>query len=195
MKKSILILLLLAMVTASLTGCVKIIDKGTEGQYTGEVAFDAAADSSNDWTQVVDEITGNAQELASVIEAGIPADGAAVSGTGTVSEFISKANGKKNSLVIALEGYEGDAEITMQIGSIYSGTAIRDVQTLKSFGSFTNQTEWSEYAKALNAEMDAQVVQPLGIDESVQGKKITFVGAATASGSEVTITPVSITIE
>ena len=195
MKKSILFVLLLAMVTVGLTGCVKIIDKGTEGEYTGEVAFDASADSSTDWAQIVDEITGNAQELTAAIEAGIPAEGAAVSGTGTISEFISKANGKKNSLIIALDGYEGDAVITMQIGSNYSGTAIRDIQTLKSFGSFTNQTEWSEYAKALNAEMDAQVVQPLGIDESAQGKKITFVGAATASGSDVTVTPVSITIE
>ena len=192
MKKSILFILLLALATVCLSGCVKIIDKGTEGQYTGEVAFDAAADSSSDWAQIVEEITGNAQELSAVIESGIPGAGAAVSGTGTVSEFVSKANGKKNSLIITLEN---GATVEMQIGSIYSGTAIRDLQTLKEFGSFTDQSEWSAYAKALNAEMDAQVVQPLGLDESVQGKTISFVGAATASGGDVTITPISITIE
>ena len=191
MKKITAFIVLLAMVLCCFTGCVKIIDKGTEGEYTGVVEFDAAADSSSDWAQVVEEITGKAQDLSAAIEAGIPADGAAVTGTGTVSEFVSKASGKKNSLVIDANG----TTVTMQIGTIYSGTAIRDQQTLKEFGSFVDQTQWSEYAKALNAEMHAQVVEPLAIDESVQGKTITFTGVATESGGEITVTPVAITIE
>ncbi len=191
MKKNIAWILLLALLVFGLSGCVKIIDKGTESQYTGEVAFDAAADSSSDWAQIVEEITGKAQDISTAIEAGIPADGAAVTGTGTVSEFVSKASGKKNSLVIDVNG----TAVTMQIGSIYSGTAIRDAQTLKAFGSFVDQTQWSEYAKALNAEMHAQVVEPLAIDESVQGKSITFTGVATGSGADITVTPVAITIE
>ena len=85
MKKNIALILLLALVVACFTGCVKIIDKGTEGEYTGEVAFDAAADSSSDWAQVVEEITGKAQDISAAIEAGIPADGAAVTGAGTIT--------------------------------------------------------------------------------------------------------------
>lgn len=190
-RKNIVLILLLALTVVCTSGCVKIIEKGTEGQYTGEVAFDAAADSSSDWAQIVEEISGNAQPLSAAIDAGIPATGAAVTGTGTITEFISKANGKKNTLSIDVEG----TAITMQIGSIYSGTAIRDAQTLKSFGSFVDQTQWSEYAKALNAEMHTQVVEPLAIDESVQGKSISFTGVATASGADITVTPIAITIE
>ena len=85
--------------------------------------------------------------------------------------------------------------VKVQIGSIYSGTDVRDIQTIKNFESFTNQTEWSQYAKALNAQVDSLVVAPLSIDDSVVGKTVTLVGAASASGGEITITPVSMTIE
>ena len=88
-----------------------------------------------------------------------------------------------------------DDTVKVQIGSIYSGTDVRDIQTIKNFESFTNQTEWSQYAKALNAQVDSLVVAPLSIDDSVVGKTVTLVGAASASGGEITITPVSMTIE
>ena len=193
MKKTLSLLLAGAMLACCLTGCVKIIDKGTEGEYTGEVAFDAAADSSSDWEQVVLEITEKAADLSELLAGDGVGKASAVSVEAVVKEFESKANGKKNALILDVEGYDGIVKV--QVGSIYSGTEVRDLQTVKSFESFTNQTEWSQYAKALNAEVDAQVVAPLGIDENVVGKKVTLTGAASASGDEVTITPVSLTIE
>lgn len=190
MKKRLTLFLTVMLATVSLNGCVKIIDKGTESQYTGVEEFDAAANSSSTWTPIVEEITANAKELTEVIGS-IDKNAIAVSGSAEVAEFESKANGKKNALVLKVDG----AAVKIQIGTIYSGTDVRDVQSLKEFGSFTNQTEWSEYAKALNAEVDAQVVAPLALDESVVGKTVTFVGAASASGDEVTITPVALTVE
>lgn len=177
-----------------LGGCVKVIDKGTEAQYTGEVAFDAAADSSGDWGQIAEEISGAAQELTEVLSGdGIGSSTLAVKGSGTIAEYIEK--GPKHILRIELDGEGGSETILLQIGTVYSGTALRDIQTLKNFESFTNQTEWSQYAKALNAEMHTQVVEPLAIDDSAVGKKVTFTGGATQSGTEVTITPSSLTIE
>ncbi len=193
MKKRIVLIMAAVLASVSMTGCVKIIDKGTEGQYTGEVAFDAAADSSSDWAQVTQEITDNAKDLAELLGGDGLSGVTAVSGTFKVAEFESKANGKKNALILDVDGYDGT--VKLQIGSIYSGTDVRDIQTLKTFESFTNQTEWSQYAKALNAEVDAQVVAPLALDDSAAGKQVTFVGAASASGDEVTITPVSLSIE
>ena len=193
MNKELILAAAAILVSFSLTGCVKVIDKGTEGQYTGEVAFDASADSSGDWGQISQEITDNAKEIGSVLSGDGIGTVSAVSGTGEVTEFITK--GPKNILAVKIDGYDGDETFMIQIGSVYSGTAIRDMQTVKSFESFTNQTEWSAYAKALNAEMHAQVIEPLALDDSVVGKKVTFVGAATISGKEVTITPVSLTVE
>ena len=175
------------------TGCVKIIDKGTEGQYTGEVAFDASADSSSDWDQVVAEITENAKDLSELLAGDGVGKASAVSVTAKVKEYESKAKGMKNALILDVEGYDGTVKV--QIGSIYSGSEVRDVQSVKKFENFTNQTEWSQYAKALNAQVDSLVVAPLSIDDSVVGKTVTLVGAASASGGEITITPVSMTIE
>ncbi len=179
------------MTALCVTGCVKVIDKGTEGKYTGETEFDAASNSGGDWEKVVAEITENAVDLSE--QAGKIDKTCAVSASGKVKEYESKANGKKNALILEVEGC--DDTVKVQIGSIYSGTDVRDIQTIKNFESFTNQTEWSQYAKALNAQVDSLVVAPLSIDDSVVGKTVTLVGAASASGGEITITPVSMTIE
>ncbi len=195
MKKKGIIWIALAVVLAVFLALnMKIIDKGTEGQYTGEVAFDASASSSGDWDAILAEITGGAQEL-SALDLSALGDGKAVILKGKVLEFISKANGKKNSMTIQPEGYEGDYTFTVQLGSVYSGTVLRDLQTVKAFGSFTNQTEWSQYGKAINEQMHENVVAPLAIDESIQGKTVSLTGGATASGKAVTITPVALTIE
>ena len=194
MKKKIVWIVLAVLLLVFLIFSAKVIDKGTEGQYTGVVAFDAGASSSGDWDNVVAEITEKAEDIAS-LDLKALGDGKAVKLTGTVSEYVSKAAGKKNSVIVVPDGYSGDAVISVQLGSIYSGTAIRDVQTMKVFGDFTNQTEWSQYGKALNAQLHELVVTPAGIDENVQGKKITVVGVATASGNEVTVTPVALTVE
>lgn len=193
MKKGLSLLAVVLLLTGATTGCVKIIDAGTEGQYTGVKEFDASADSASNWGQIVDELTSNAKDCEEVLGSDGISEPMAISGTAEITEFESKANGKKNALILKVEGFEGT--VKLQIGSIYSGTDVRDVQTLRGFGDFTNQTQWSEYGKALNEEIDTQVIAPLEIDESVVGKKATFVGAASESGGEVTITPVVLTIE
>lgn len=192
MKKKILLLAAVLTASLSFSGCVKIIDTGTEGDYTGVKEFDASADSSSAWGQITEEITGAAKDYVEAAKEGFSGS-AAVSGTAKITEFESKGGGKKNALIIEADGFDGTVKI--QIGSVYTGTDIRDIQTVTQFGDFTNQTEWSQYAKALNGEADSQVVAPLNLDESCVGKTVTFVGAASMSGDEMTITPVSMTVE
>ena len=194
MLKKIIGIAFVVVVVVFLCLSAKVIDTGTEAQYTGEVSFDANASAGSDWEQVVSEITGNAEDITTLDLTAL-GDGKAVKLTGTISEFVSKANGKKNSITVVPDGYSGSAVFSVQLGSIYSGTSVRDVQSLKTFADFTNQTEWSQYAKEFNSCVDENVVAPLAIDESVQGKTVTVIGAATASGDEVTITPVAMTIE
>ena len=172
MKKTKIIWIAVAVVLVVFLGLsMKVIDKGTEGQYTGEVAFDAGASSSGDWDAILAEITAGAQEL-SALDLSALGDGKAVTMKAVVTGFESKAKGKKNSI-----------------------TVLRDLQTVKAFGSFTNQTEWSQYGKAINEQMHAQVVEPLAIDESIQGKTITLTGGMTATGKDISITPVALAIE
>ena len=193
-KSKIVLIVVCVALLVFLALSVKVIDKGTEGQYTGEVAFDASASSGDDWDQVLAEITGNAVDVTAADLSAL-GDGVAVTLKGAVTGFESKASGKKNTITVAPEGYSGDAVFTVQLGSIYSGTAIRDSQTVKAFGDFTNQTEWSAYAKALNSEMHEKIIVPLNIDEGIQGKNVTITGVATGSGNDINITPVAIAIE
>lgn len=193
MKKRIVCILgasILAMSMLSGCGIVKVVKIGEE--ISGKEEFNASADSGDDWTQIVDELTENAVDLSEAAEEGLK-DAAAVSGTAEIVEF--NTDTPKYYLLITPEGYDGDLEFKIQAGGVYSGTAVRDVQTLKGFESYTNQTEWSKYGKALNEEVDTQVVVPLELDESVKGKTVEFVGAAVESNGTVTITPVSMTIE
>ena len=194
MKKKIAWIVLAVVLLVFFVLSAKVIDKGTEDQYTGVVAFNAGASSSEDWDIVVAEITEKAEDAAS-LDLKELGNGKAVKLTGTISEYVSKAAGKKNSVIVVPDGYSGDAVFSVQLGSIYSGTAVRDVQTRKVFGDFTNQTEWSQYGKALNEQLHELVVTPAGIDENAKGKKITVIGVAVASGNEVTITPVALTVE
>ena len=194
MKGKIIAVIIAIALIAFVANSAKVIDKGTEGQYTGVVAFDAGASSQSDWEKISSQITGSAQEINSLNLNDLGA-GKAVKFRGVVSEFSSKANGKKKSITVTPENYSGNAQFIVQLGSIYTGTSIRDVQTVKGFGDFTNQTEWSQYAKALNSQLDKEVVAPLNIDENIKGKNITITGTATSSGNQVTVTPVAIVIE
>ena len=64
MKRKLLLMLAGIMTALCVTGCVKIIDKGTEGKYTGETEFDAASNSGGDWEKVVAEISETAVDLS-----------------------------------------------------------------------------------------------------------------------------------
>lgn len=192
MKKKLILIITAVMMAVSVTACgiVTVVPIGQESSFTGQQAFDSSAESSNDWTAVVDELKAGATDAAQAISAGV-GSGTAVTGTAKILEFNTET--PKYYLLVELDGYDGEVQI--QAGGVYSGTALRDTQTLKAFENFTNQTEWSQYAKALNKEADTQVVAPLGIDESVAGKTVTFTGAAAESAGKIVITPVEMTIE
>lgn len=192
MKKKLVLIITACMVAVSVSACgiVTVVPIGQEGSFTGQEEFDSSAQSSSDWASVVDEVKSNAVDAAGAL-GGDLGGGTAVSGTAKITEF--NTDTPKYYLLVEVDGYDGEVQI--QAGGVYSGTALRDTQSLKGFQDFTNQTEWSQYAKALNQEVDAQVIAPLALDESAAGKTATFVGAATASGGKIVITPVELTIE
>ncbi len=194
MKGKIIGVIIIIALAVFVAKSAMVIDKGTEGQYTGVVAFDAHASSGSDWGKISSEIASKAADINAVDLKDL-GNGKALKIKGTVSEYSSKANGKRNTINVVPENYSGNMSFTIQLGSIYTGTSVRDVQTVKGFGDFTNQTEWSQYAKALNTQVDNEVVTPLAINDSIKGKTVEIIGAATSSGNTVTVTPVSIVIE
>ena len=186
---------LAACTAVTFTGCgvVTVVPIGEEASYTGKQEFDSAAESEGDWSSVVADISQKAQDLVELLNGDGITETTAVKGTGKIKEY--NTDTPKHYLVVELDGFTGTKEIRVRTDGPNSSTAIRDLQSLKNFESFTNQTEWSSYGKELNKQALAQVIDPLEIDESVVGKTVTFTGGAEAGADAVTITAVELTIE
>ena len=195
MKSRRILAVLAACTAVTFTGCgvVTVVPIGEEASYTGKQEFDSAAESEGDWSSVVADISQKAQDLVELLNGNGITETTAVKGTGKIKEY--NTDTPKHYLVVELDGFTGTKEIRVRTDGPNSSTAIRDLQSLKNFESFTNQTEWSSYGKELNKQALAQVIDPLEIDESVVGKTVAFTGGAEAGADAVTITAVELTIE
>ena len=195
MKSRRILAVLAACTAVTFTGCgvVTVVPIGEEASYTDKQEFDSAAESEGDWSSVVADISQKAQDLVELLNGDGITETTAVKGTGKIKEY--NTDTPKHYLVVELDGFTGTKEIRVRTDGPNSSTAIRDLQSLKNFESFTNQTEWSSYGKELNKQALAQVIDPLEIDESVVGKTVTFTGGAEAGADAVTITAVELTIE
>lgn len=91
---------------------------------------------------------------------------------------------------------DGKADVTLQLGPVIRGTAIRDALPFVSFTEYQNQIEFARVAKDLNAQAYERVLSTLPRDALV-GSKIRGVGAVTVRGSDETfvVTPVDVSLE
>lgn len=186
--------LLAGVIAASATGCgiVKVIPKGQEAQYTGEKKFDATATADKDWDPVVKEITGKAKDLSSVTSNAKTGTSYAVKFSGKVSEY--NTDTPKGYIAVTVDGVSDPVQVAT--GKVVTGTAIRDSQSVKAFQDFTNQTEWSEYAKTLNQASLNNVIKKNNIGKDTVGKTVDVVGCySPAADGKITVVAVSITVK
>ena len=193
MRKRLTALSLLAFMVIATTGCgiVTVVPIGQEASFTGQSTFDASAEAADSWDLVVEEITGNAKDLGETVGSMASGTTYAVTFTGTINEH--NTDTPKGYLDVSVDGVS--QAVHVQVGKVYSGTTVRDAQTVRAFKDFSNQTEWSEYAKTLNTNVNDNVVANIDLDGSV-GKTATFVGTFAADSSDtIIVTPVAITVE
>lgn len=208
MKKKFIAMMLVLCISGLSTGCVKIIDKGTEGQYTGKVKFDAAGSAEGLWESVEADISDNAVELSTLLtEAGGKMstvaekygvngkNNFAVKGSGIVT--IVDTSKSAGYIVVDLDDYDGSEEIRIQVGPTFKNKdALGDAQTVTSFEDYTNQTEWGQVKDALIENVKTHVTGDLDT-KNLEGKTIDFAGAfsASAGSSEIQIIPISLTVQ
>ena len=178
MRKRVLAVGLAAvMMSTAMTGCVKVIKIGQEAEYTGKTEFNA------DVKSLVDKYgkysMGTSGEINYVVK-----------GTGTVTEVNQEK--KAGYMTVKLDGYDGPEEISIQIGSVYKGSSIRDSLDVIKFGDYTNQQDWAAVSQSINKLIDEEVVQKAD-PASLDGKTISFTGCFTANDNEkILITPVEL---
>ena len=212
-KRAFLITLMCLVMVLSLTGCVKVVQIGHEGELTGDVAFNAEeniekiwdsqavpeyekkavdlpqflTDSSGDFTKLADKhgnySMGNKGELSYVVK-----------GQGKVTEVNREK--KAGYAVVQLEGYSGPEVVKLQIGSVYRGTAARDCLSLIKYEDYKNQVEWAKVSQSIHGVVSKDVIGKVDLDQ-LQGKKVTFVGCfSVVNGSqEILVTPVMLKVE
>lgn len=210
-KRLVALTLVLAMAAVTMTGCVKVVKIGQEGELTGKTEFDASSSVSDMWEsaeanieekavdlpEFLTEANGDLSSLADKYgKYSMGTSGSisyAVKGVGTVEEVNQEK--KAGYMTVKLDGYDGAEVIMLQIGDIYKGSSTRDTLDIINFGDYTNQEEWAAISQSLHQSIAENVVAPAD-PASLQGKTIEFTGTFTADdNAELLITPVKLTVK
>jgi predicted lipoprotein len=198
--------------TTLLPGCRVVHDdqrgKAEDGGAARAEEFDAAAWAASVWSsRVVPHFEKDAVELGPVLvaldqdvdEAGrkygrqADAEGSpwtfAVKGSGRVVS--ADTTSRAGAVVVAVETSAGTREVTLQIGPVVRGTAVRDSLPFFSFGDVRNQIQFAQVSRALN-ERAAAAVAPVVEALKAPGTRVAFSGAMNVSGSpdQPVITPI-----
>ena len=72
-----------------------------------------------------------------------------------VDGVVTAANTESRAATLDVKT-SGGLAVTLQIGPVVRGTAIRDMLAFRPFGSFKNQVDYAQYGKALNIKANAQ---------------------------------------
>lgn len=171
--------------------------------------FDAVAWSAEVWEpKVLAHFASDAVELPQVLAAlqGGPdaagekfgrradAEGSpwsfTVRGKGRVKSVNTQS--RAGTLVVAVDAPGGPQDVTLQIGPVVRGTAVRDSLPFFSFGEVKNQLEFAQVARALNDRAVAGVKPEVA--EVEPGTVVEFTGAMNVSGADdpVLVTPVTL---
>ncbi|MEU6603046.1 DUF2291 family protein [Streptomyces flaveolus] len=185
-------------------GLTSTYQSSSEADSQSKPKFNISQYGARTYTsKVVPTIEKNAVDVATLHQA-ITADPEAAgrryghrAGTGPYSYSVSvtgtAGTARGGLLPITVKGID-KVRVSVQIGPVITGTALRDAPGFISFGQFTNQVEYADAAGALNAEMKAKVLRSFD-PAAADGKKVTVIGAMTPLTSDVlTITPVSIEV-
>ena len=206
-KRSFITAISALIILFSLTGCVRVVQIGHEGDITGNKTFNSDQTVESFWqTKALPELTKKAVNLSQLLaeshndltsqkEKYGQNDKAiyVVKGQGTITTVDTK--NKAGYLVLKLDDYNGPATIELQIGSVYKGSAVRDSLSFIKYEDYKNQVAWAKIAQSIHTVIDKTVIKKQNITE-LTGKTISFVGCFSANTpKEILITPVELTVK
>lgn len=115
----------------------------------------------------------------------------AVKGAGTITA--AKLDTSARTLDVDTNG-DGDADITVQLGPVIRGTALRDAAPFYNFDDFRDQIEFAKLARAINDETKAMLSVP---DNISVGETVEFLGVVPLKKEtdKLVLTPIEIEIK
>lgn len=201
-------------ISLSLGGC-KIVhdDQRAKSDRSGsESSFDAAGYVTSVWdSKVVPLFSEKAQDTAAVSTA-VQGDlnqagekyGHRPATEGSPWSFVVKGEGevvsvntesRAGTVVVAVPVGSETREVTLQIGPVVKGSALRDCLPFFTFQSVTNQLEFARVARALN-DRAVERIKPIVPTIKVKGK-VSFSGAVSLSSAsdKFVVVPVNLKTE
>lgn len=116
-----------------------------------------------------------------------------VRGMGRVVEVDTTS--RAGLLLLDLPPYDGASDVTLQIGPVIRGTALRDALPFITFNQFVNQLEYANVSNAMHTRLVETVLAGLDL-EALVSQEISFSGAFTLRSLDaLMITPVEIRVE
>lgn len=214
-RSSALWLASVLVAAAVLTGCTRVAgvyvaEKRGSGAAAQDGMFNAAKYAAGIWsTKIVPTVLTKAVDAHAVLDA-IEANPAGagkaygrqvgagspyaimIKGGGTVLAVV-QPNGA-GQLQVDLNPPDGKADLSIAIGPVFLGTALRDAVGFIEFGQFTNQVDFASAAEAINAQARDKVVASVD-PGTVAGKTVTFAGAFQLLDQQnIVVTPVKLEI-
>jgi predicted lipoprotein len=101
-----------------------------------------------------------------------------VRGSGAVLSVNSAS--RVRTIDVDIAPFDGKPDLSIEIGPVLRGTAIRDATGLVLFSNFTSQLEYADVGNALNEIVLKSVLAPVA-SPLVEGRHVAFVGAFSAS--------------
>jgi predicted lipoprotein len=120
-----------------------------------------------------------------------------VKGRGTVTAVDTRS--RMGLALVDVAPYDGHPDISIQIGPVLRGTALRDATGIVRFTDFVNQLQFADVGNELNGRVLKTVLTPLD-STKLRGRVVAFVGAlaapeGTAEPPLRELLPVQLTIE
>ena len=210
-KRNIVIAAIAAIFVVYSLAAMTVVKEGEEAKLTGEVVFDPNTVATNFWQQnaatyfsenavdfvtLVNESKGDFTTLASKYGHYSMGDSGELSfivkGTGTINNVKNKL--RAGYLGVAVDGYEGPAQVRLQIGPVFKGSAVRDTINTISYRDYKNQIEWAQVSVAFHNLISQEILAPIDMN-SMMDKKVEFIGCFTVGRpSQILITPVSLKV-
>ncbi|MCO6409448.1 DUF2291 family protein [Hoeflea alexandrii] len=88
---------------------------------------------------------------------------------------------------------DGSADVTVQLGPVIRGNALRDIAPFYNFDDFRDQIEFAKLGRALNDQVSAMVQLPEG---DLVGRRMAFTGVTPLKKADeaVLVTPISVDV-
>jgi predicted lipoprotein len=120
-----------------------------------------------------------------------------VKGQGTVTVVDTRS--RMGLALVDVAPYDGRADISIQIGPVLRGTALRDATGIVRFTDFVNQLQFADVANELNSRVLKTVLAPLDAAK-LKGRVLTFAGALAAPDGKgepplCELLPIRLTVE